>query len=356
MKRPALTIFLSGAVVLTASMALTGCTPTDSSKDKKTPTNASQSVDKKEDKAKEDKSKVNESKKEESSKDNSKEGQKPFIESDEILAQQAKVKLEKPSYKSLNYTNLVDKKTQDDVKQILSKNNIKSEYINQYFDLVNDYNKQYKVNLTNTSGFSTTDKSQVPYNGDAFQEKWLNSNKYLDVNCRISSFTLFRDFVDSKGKFNSNSSDIAQDIAALDENKLAKATKIADTNVETFKKLFSNIKVDKFGSDEEMAKLISKEFNKRGIKFTGNKDVTLINGFMRDEDLKDVYVGHAGVAVKNGDEILFIEKYTPGMPFQATKFKNKEELRSYMFDRVTTSPGGAKMPRPIVMENDHLMK
>ena len=351
MKRPALTIFLSGAVVLTASMALTGCTPTDSSKDKKAPTNASQSVDKKEDKAK-----VNESEKEESSKANSKEAQKPFIESDEILAQQAKVKLEKHSYKSLNYTNLIDKKTQDDVKKVLAKNNIKSEYVNQYFDLVDDYNKQYKVNLTNTSGFSTTDKSQVPYNGDAFQEKWLNSNKYSDVNCRISAFTLFRDFVDSKGKFTGDISELGQDLDALSENKLAKDTKIVDTKVETFKSLFANIKVGKFGSDEEMAKLISKELNKRGIKFTDNKDVTLISGFMRNEDLKDVYVGHTGVAVKNGSEILFIEKYTPGMPFQATKFKNKEELRSYMFDRLTTSPGGAKMPRPIVMENDHLMK
>ncbi|MGX4599469.1 DUF4300 family protein [Faecalimicrobium sp. JNUCC 81] len=353
MKRPALSIFLSGAVVLTASIALTGCTPTDSSNDKKAPVKTSQSVDKKEDKSKEDKSKDNSK---ESKENESKEEKKPFVESEEVLAQQAKVKLEKPSYKSLNYTNLIDKKTQDDVKKILAKNNIKSEYVNQYFDLVDDYNKQYKVNLTNTSGFSTTDKSQVPYNGDDFQEKWLNSNKYSDVNCRISAFTLFRDFVDSKGKFTGDTALLGQDLDALSENKLAKATKIVDTKVETFKSLFANIKVGKFGSDEEMAKLISKELNKRGIKFTDNKDVTLISGFMRDEDLKDVYVGHTGVAVKNGSEILFIEKYTPGMPFQATKFKNKEELRSYMFDRLTTSPGGAKMPRPIVMENDHLMK
>ncbi|MBO3446298.1 hypothetical protein, partial [Clostridium sp. CCUG 7971] len=64
MKKQALSIFLSGAVVLTASMALTGCTPTDSSKDKKAPTNASQSIDKKE-----DKSKVNESKKDDKAKE-----------------------------------------------------------------------------------------------------------------------------------------------------------------------------------------------------------------------------------------------------------------------------------------------
>ena len=269
-----------------------------------------------------------------------------------------KSNLVKPSYTSLNYSNLVDEETQNEVKQILEKSGIKAEYVNNYFDLIKDYNKLYASDLENTSGFSTTNKSQVPYDEGELSNKWMESKKYLDSNCRVSSFMLFRDFVVSDGsKFDEDMYNIAQDLAVIDENSLVNNTNFTDSNIEAFEKIFSIINIDKFGSDEEVAEIIKNTWEKRGVKFSEDKDVTLISGFMKNEDTKDTFIGHAGISIKNGNEILFIEKYSPAMPFQVTKFKNKEEVRSYMYDRLTTTIGEGTGTGPdiLVMENDILM-
>lgn len=326
MKKKALTILLASMMIAASIISLTGCAKASVSKNEKANVQQKKQVEqKKEDKA------------------------------EESLGN--KKKIAKPSYTSLNYSNLIDKKTQNEAKQVLEKNKINVKYINNYFELINDYNKLYKNDLVNKSGFSTTKKSQIEYDNGVLSEKWTKSHKYIDINCRLSAFSLFRDFVKSGDtKFNGDISNLGMDLAMIEENPIAKAGNFTKSNVETFKKIFSTIKVGKFGNDEEMSKLISDTWKKRGIKFNENKDVTLINGFIKDEDLKDTYVGHAGISVKNGDEILFIEKYSPAMPFQVTKFKNKKDLRSYMFDRLITTEGDMPLPAPIIMENDKLMK
>ena len=53
---------------------------------------------------------------------------------------------------------------------------------------------------------------------------------------------------------------------------------------------------------------------------------------------------------------LKIEKYGFELPYQITKFKNKEELKSYMVDRLKTSiTGESQAYEPVVMDNDKLM-
>ena len=57
-----------------------------------------------------------------------------------------------------------------------------------------------------------------------------------------------------------------------------------------------------------------------------------------------------------GKAVIFIEKYGFELPYQITKFKNKEELKSYMVDRLKTSiTGESQTYEPVVMENDKLM-
>ncbi|HBE8852352.1 TPA: DUF4300 family protein, partial [Clostridioides difficile] len=43
-------------------------------------------------------------------------------------------------------------------------------------------------------------------------------------------------------------------------------------------------------------------------------------------------------------------------PYQVTKFKNKEDVKNYMFNRLKMSEGEIELPDPIIMENDKLMK
>ena len=263
-------------------------------------------------------------------------------------------KIEKPSYTELNYSNMVDKEMQEEIKKILIKNNINKDYVEKYFDAVNTYNNMYSGDLPNTSGFSISEKSQVPYDTGAFQGKWTELNdKYIDINCRISSLRLFNDFIESEGEFEGDEIYIAMDLSTIEDNPEANFDK---ASLEKFKKVFAAINVEKFGNDQEIANIISNEWDKRGVKFKDNENVTLITGFSKDEEFKEVAIGHVGVAVKNGDEILFIEKYAPAMPYQVTKFKDMEEVRSYMFDRMISTEGDSALPRPIIMENNKLMK
>lgn len=265
-----------------------------------------------------------------------------------------KKKIATPIYKELKYSNLLDLGIQEEVKVILMKNGINKEDVERYFKGVNNYNKIYKDDLPNITGFSVLEKSQVPYDEFAFQDKWIEKNKeYFDINCRISALRLVNQFIESKDDFYESNGQLGMDIDTIEKNPDAMFNK---NDINKFKKLFDIIEIDKFGTDEEIAKFISDEWDKRGISFVGNSDVTLISGFSKNEDTKELLAGHVGVAVKNDDEILFIEKYSPATPYQVTKFKNKEELRSYMFDRLISTEGDAAMPGAIIMENNKLMR
>ena len=69
-----------------------------------------------------------------------------------------------------------------------------------------------------------------------------------------------------------------------------------------------------------------------------------------------MFVGHTGVAINTKDGIVFIEKYGFGLPYQVTLFKDKENLKIYMVDRLKTSfTGESQSYEPVIMENDKLM-
>ncbi|HBF3455632.1 TPA: DUF4300 family protein, partial [Clostridioides difficile] len=69
-----------------------------------------------------------------------------------------------------------------------------------------------------------------------------------------------------------------------------------------------------------------------------------------------VFIGHTGICIKTKNGILFLEKYGVTSPYQVTKFKNKEDVKNYMFNRLKMSEGEIELPDPIIMENDKLMK
>ena len=94
----------------------------------------------------------------------------------------------------------------------------------------------------------------------------------------------------------------------------------------------------------------------RKISFKSDENISIINGYVPDEENNALFVGHTGVAINTKDGVIFIEKYGFELPYQITKFKNKEELKSYMVDRLKTSiTRESQAYEPVVMENDKLM-
>ena len=45
------------------------------------------------------------------------------------------------------------------------------------------------------------------------------------------------------------------------------------------------------------------------------------------------FVGHTGVLMETEDGLLFVEKYGPAGPFQATKFESRNALEHYLLAR-----------------------
>nr|UWI50891.1 DUF4300 family protein [Clostridioides difficile] len=259
----------------------------------------------------------------------------------------------------LVYSNMIDKKTQNKVKNILEENRVNKEDIDIFIKSIRSYNKlqikilQNNVNISK-SGYSSINTKQVPYNLDKLQDNWMeNFPNYMDVNCRITAFRLFKDFINSKEKFTGDSIDLSIDLDTIKNNRDAKFN---SKDVEKFINFFSAIPTQNTDDINKNAEQIKKEWKKRKISFKDNKNMTIISGFLRYPETKNVFIGHTGICVKTDKETLFIEKYGSTSPYQVTKFKSKKDVKNYMFNRLKMSEGDVELLDPIIMENDKLMQ
>ncbi|NJJ34229.1 DUF4300 family protein [Clostridioides difficile] len=259
----------------------------------------------------------------------------------------------------LVYSNMVDKKIQNNVKEVLEENKVSKQDIDTFIKAINNYNKhqvkilQNNINISK-SGYSSTDEKQVPYNLEKLQDNWIKKyTDYMDVNCRITAFRLFKDFINSNKKFTGDSIDLNIDLDTIANNKDAK---FSPKDVEKFINFFSAIPTKDTDDISKNAEQIKSEWKKRKISFRDNKNMSIISGFIRYPETKNVFIGHTGICIKTSNDILFIEKYGVTAPYQVTKFKSKKDVKNYMFNRLKMSEGGGELLDPIIMENDKLMK
>ncbi|MCC0656666.1 DUF4300 family protein [Clostridioides sp. ES-S-0123-01] len=259
----------------------------------------------------------------------------------------------------LVYSNIIDRKTQNQVKNVLEKNKINKKDIDIFIKSVRSYNKlqikilQNNVNISK-SGYSSINTKQVPYNLDKLQSNWMEKfPNYMDVNCRITAFRLFKDFINSKEKFTGDSIDLSIDLDTIINNRDAKFN---SKDVEKFINFFSAIPTQDTDDINKNAEQIKKEWKKRKISFKDNKNMSIISGFLRYPETKNVFIGHTGICIKTDKDILFIEKYGSTSPYQVTKFKSKKDVKNYMFNRLKMSEGNVELLDPIIMENDKLMQ
>lgn len=259
----------------------------------------------------------------------------------------------------LVYSNMIDKKTQNQVKNVLEENRVDKKDIDIFIKSVRSYNKlqikilQDNVNISK-SGYSSISTKQVPYNLDKLQDNWMEKfPNYMDVNCRITAFRLFKDFINSKEKFTGDSIDLSIDLDTIMNNRDAK---FSSKDVEKFINFFSAIPTQDTDDINKNAEQIKKEWKKRKISFKDNKNMSIISGFLRYPETKNVFIGHTGICIKTDKDILFMEKYGSTSPYQVTKFKSKKDVKNYMFNRLKMSEGDVELLDPIIMENDKLMQ
>ena len=235
----------------------------------------------------------------------------------------------------LTYSNLIDDKTQNDIKNILIENKIDKKTSDYFIKLVRAYNEKSEIkNLyTSNNGFTSINVQQVPYDEAELNEKWdyKNNINYMDFNCRITAFTLFKDYIKSNSKFSGDDTTLIFDIDAIENNPLSEFTK---EDKDKFINLYGAIKAENTQDIQKHVDEIKKEWKNRKISFIKNKNVSMINVFLHDPEDEILFVGHSGISVKTKDGLLFIEKYGFSLPYQVSKFKDKAELKEYLMDRL----------------------
>ncbi|MEG2985906.1 MAG: DUF4300 family protein, partial [Peptostreptococcaceae bacterium] len=142
------------------------------------------------------------------------------------------------------------------------------------------------------------------------------------------------------------------DLDAIENNPISVFNK---EDADKFVNLYGAIPVENSKDVKKHSEAIITEWKKRKISFIDNPTVSMINAFLHAPEDSSVFVGHAGVLVKEKDGFLFIEKYGLSLPYQASKFKDKEEVKKYLMDRLDVNSADNGASKPIIMENDKLM-
>ena len=141
------------------------------------------------------------------------------------------------------------------------------------------------------------------------------------------------------------------DLDAIDTDKPISMTEQEKLNYTT---LFNWIPLDDAKTLEQHEEKIETALKDRDIKIDESKGLSIINIYVHSTFDNVRFVGHTGVLMDTNDGLLFVEKYGPDTPFQATKFHNREELKKYLLARPDLY-GEKDEVAPIITENNKVI-
>ena len=169
-----------------------------------------------------------------------------------------------------------------------------------------------------------------------------------DYNCRTAAFTLLEDSITATAqKEYNNYLMFDMDMIESDDN----FEQIRDHKGE-FIAVFDGVSAEGVPEDQ-FETLYSNALKKRNVEFHNDK-ASLISLVMHDPYEKWLFVGHAGVLVRNGNEFVFFEKLAPNQAYQITTFSSKEALKKELLSRPDYQ-GDGNEHEPMVYENGVLI-
>lgn len=251
----------------------------------------------------------------------------------------------------LTYSNLADEGSRNRAKNALSSAGVKEEDINKFFEAVGEYNNA--VGLGNLTDSMTSINEAFPnYDSDKLIDLWLDNGGFVGRNCRITSYSLMKDFINVGNPVIGDTTMLFSDFEGIDAKNIYN-----DAEVKDFKSIFSYIDVTKTMDVDIIAKEIKKDFENKQITFNNDK-MHMISVFMTLDDgtgKVQEFIGHTGVLLNDGDKYLFIEKLAFQLPYQLVEFNNKQEVNNYLMGYYDNDTSGL-IPKPVIFEDDHIMK
>lgn len=249
----------------------------------------------------------------------------------------------------LVYSNLIDEETRIEIHQLLKKVHLNEQDTDRFIKNVLDYNDIMGEGSTSKQGYTTIQAWQAPYDIVLAQEKWdtYSNLNYMDYNCRLTSFLLYKNYIYSSETFQGDDNDIYMDINTIDNNP---KVEYSAEEKEKFINFFAEIPVTDTTDSHQLAEEITQEWKNRGIAFLNSPHVSMINIFLHHADTNEVFIEHSGILVQADENLLFIEKYGPSLPYQVSKFSSRDDLITYLIDRLSmyVLPNSSE---PIIMEN-----
>lgn len=217
--------------------------------------------------------------------------------------------------------------------------------------------KQFNSTVDESSfkgAFSEKNLLVVPYDPYELQDQWVNNSPDFEgYNCRITSFSLFSDFLEI-----SESSEIRDNELFMDKDSLeADSSALINSDLDSFLRFYSTVPTENTKDEKRHAETLKQSFKDRGIKFNSPEtisDVTVWFHNQWSEDENELFCGHTGILIDTGKELLFVEKIAFMEPYKATKFKKTDDLKSYLLGKYNVDYGQKTAP-PFVMLNDKLL-
>ncbi|MGL4819093.1 MAG: DUF4300 family protein, partial [Bacilli bacterium] len=234
----------------------------------------------------------------------------------------------------LTYSNLSNAESLNDVTNDLLSAGLPQEQANIFQSQVTGTNEFLGDFHSFKPEFTTIEQYGVEYDEvDAWNKYNALVVPYPDINCRIAVWTLMKDVISVKPLSQSALDQFEYETQTIDQHPNAGMSQGDKLNFFGF---YAPIKSKELKKDNEIEQVIQHEWANRNVTFANSKR-SVINVFAYDAEEKGYAAQHAGVLVERDEDFLFVEKWNPSLPFQASIFKSRAELKAYLVDRFEKS-------------------
>lgn len=248
------------------------------------------------------------------------------------------------------YTNLADQASENEVFKELENCGATKRQTEKIKKWVNDFN-QAAQNFSFPEGFAKLPEEGMDYS-TLMMDDSAEAYPYLQwLNCRLTAFFLLKDQISTSETGNDADVWLMFDVEAIDtvsEYRMSEAER-AD-----FVTVFNQVPVEGAGSLEAQEERIEEAWKEREVQIKA-EGLSLICVYLHAPEDETRFVGHTGVLAETEEGLLFVEKYGPMAPFQATKFQSREELKTYLLERKDLYGDETELA-PVVTENGEVME
>ncbi len=245
------------------------------------------------------------------------------------------------------YSNLTDPSAQKEVADLLAEHGVTKEQTDTLLSWADDFNGRVTSSPL-PEGFLPLKDTKTAYSGLTIKSKEADDGSlYPEANCRLASYLLIKNLLHTNGTHIDNDTVLMFDVEAIDTYA---PFSLKEEERDPFLSLFSWVPLDGADTVEAHLERIQNTWKERALSIKGN-GISLITVYLHlpFDDVR--FVGHTGVLLDTEGALLFVEKYGPQLPFQATKFHNRDELKQYLLARTDLYGDETELP-PIVLEND----